>query len=203
MNFKTEDYLGQWKEWIYEQKVTLVFLPLIVCFMIENKLNRHHNFGQLHALMSHGLSGMVAFYNYTLMFKRPSFSSSVHSITSNAAISEYQDELQMVGFATYLSTITAICISMIVFKGMQGKTWENISVRNGIYIAKAAMLVSGCSGPLLYTCLITQLYYFSIILNHRKDSRPGGTFVLHVFFTFFTAGQYFLRGNHRKSFNSV
>jgi hypothetical protein len=94
----------------------------------------------------------------------------------------------MTGYAIYLSTIAAIITSMVAFKGIQGKSWENISVRNGIYIAKAAMLVSGCSGPLLYTCLITQLYYFSIILNHRKDSRPGGTFVLHIFFTFFTAG---------------
>jgi len=72
-------------------------------------------------------------------------------------------------------------------KRIQKKTWENCSVRNGIYLAKAAMLVSGKTGPLLYLCLITQVYYFSIIINHRSDSKPGATFLLHCFFTFFTA----------------
>ena len=93
----------------------------------------------------------------------------------------------MAGNATYAATIAALVLSMVVFKMLQGKTWENCSVRNGIYIAKAAMLVSGRSGPLLYTCLIAQIYYFSIVLNHRRDSKPGVTFPLHVLFVFFTA----------------
>jgi hypothetical protein len=86
--------------------------------MIENKINRHHNFGQLHALMSHGLTAMVGFYNYTLIFKQPVVSNSVHSINSTAAISEYKEELQMIGYGIYLSTIAAIIVSMVVFKGL-------------------------------------------------------------------------------------
>lgn len=109
----------------------------------------------------------------------------------------------MIGFATYATTVAAIVIALMFYKLYQGKTWENLSVRSGIYIAKAAMLATGLQGPLLYTCLITQLYYFSIVINHRRDSKPGATFSLHIFFVFFTANQYFIRGSHRKDLSSV
>ena len=65
------------------------------------------------------------------------------------------------------------------------------------------MLVSGKTGPLLYMCLIVQIYYFSIVINHRRDSQPGATFTLHCFFLYFTAQQYFYRGNHRERINAI
>jgi hypothetical protein len=92
----------------------------------------------------------------------------------------------MIGNLIYISVLSACSISIFVYKVTQGKTYENVSVRLGIYIAKAAMLTTGLSGPLLYLCLIAQLYYFSIIINHRNDSKPGATFVLHCFFVYFT-----------------
>lgn len=69
---------------------------------------------------------------------------------------------------------------------MKGKTWENQSVFTGIYICKAAMLVDGTNGPLLYTCLLAQMYSFANVVNHRCDSKPGATFVVHCFFVYFT-----------------
>jgi len=92
----------------------------------------------------------------------------------------------MIGTFTYLSVLAACGISLVVYRTVQGKTYENISVRWGIYVAKAAMLTTGKPGPLLYFCLITQIYYFSIIINHRNDSKPGATFMLHCFFVYFT-----------------
>ena len=91
----------------------------------------------------------------------------------------------MIGSLIYVSVIGAIILSTVVYK-VQGKTWENVSVRCGIYVAKAAMLATGMPGPLIFFCLITQLYYFSIIINHRSDSKPGATFLLHCFFVYFT-----------------
>lgn len=92
----------------------------------------------------------------------------------------------MIGSLIYISVIGACILSTVVYKVMQGKTWENVSVRCGIYVAKAAMLTTGMPGPLIFFCLITQLYYFSIIINHRSDSKPGATFLLHCFFVYFT-----------------
>jgi len=76
----------------------------------------------------------------------------------------------MIGYTLYTATIACVGVCYVVFRQIQGKTWENCSVRNGIYVAKAAMLVAGKTGPLLYLCLITQIYYFSIVINHRNDS---------------------------------
>lgn len=39
--------------------------------MLENKINRHHSFGKLHAMMSHSLTAMVFAYNYVLVFHNP------------------------------------------------------------------------------------------------------------------------------------
>jgi len=39
--------------------------------MLENKINRHHNFAKLHALMSHGLTLMVGAYYYIQTFQKP------------------------------------------------------------------------------------------------------------------------------------
>jgi hypothetical protein len=48
------------------------------------------------------------------------------------------------------------------------------------------MLVAGTQGPLLYTCLLTQVYNFANIINHRCDSSPGATFTLHILFIYYT-----------------
>ncbi len=109
----------------------------------------------------------------------------------------------MIGTLIYISVICTCIDSTIVYKVMQGKTWENISVRCGIYVAKAAMLTTGMPGPLIFFCLTTQLYYFSIIINHRSDSKPGATFLIHCFFVYFTMQQYFFRGSHRTRFDTI
>jgi hypothetical protein len=71
MNFKTEADLMQLKEWVSDSRLLVSFLPCVFMFMLENKINRHHNFGQLHALMSHGLTAIVFAYNWVLVFHNP------------------------------------------------------------------------------------------------------------------------------------
>lgn len=61
----------------------------------------------------------------------------------------------MIGNLIYAAVWLACITSYITYKMFQGKTNENISVRAGIYVAKAAMLVTGHLGPLIYFCLVT------------------------------------------------
>lgn len=60
----------------------------------------------------------------------------------------------MIGFMLYIAVMLAMTVSLFVFKFRQGKSWENQSVRCGIYMVKAAMLVAGRTGPALYCCLL-------------------------------------------------
>lgn len=87
---------------------------------------------------------------------------------------------------TYASVIVACLVSTINYKVMLKKSWEHQSVLIGIYLCKAAMLVSGKNGPLLYTCLLTQMYSFANVINHRCDSQPGATFLIHMMFVYHT-----------------
>lgn len=92
----------------------------------------------------------------------------------------------MVGNMIYFAVAVCCMVSFVYFKIYKKKSWENVSVRNGLLLAKAAMLVTGTTGPLAYFCLCWQFYCFALIVNHRRDSRPGGTFPIQIFFIFFT-----------------
>lgn len=104
---------------------------------------------------------------------------------------------------TYAAVLSACVVSFCNYKLKLNKTWETVSVLTGVYLCKAAMLVAGKSGPLLYACLLAQMYSFANIINHRCDSKPGATFPLHCLFVYFTMHQYFFRGSHRERFNSI
>lgn len=116
MNFKTDPYFAEWKEWFYSHNVAIIYIPLAACFMLENKINRHHNFGQLHAGMSHGLTGMVAFYNWVMLFHKPDGQAKNSIKTIAATQQEYVEELQMLGYTTYGCTVAALAVSCFVFK---------------------------------------------------------------------------------------
>jgi len=111
--------------------------------------------------------------------------------------------LQYLGAAIYLAVIGCVLSGVVIYKTIEGKAWEHISVRNAIYMIKGAMLLGGRTGPLLYFCLFLQIYNFSLIINHRNDSKPGGSFPLHCYFIYFTMIQYFIRSNHRERFDSI
>jgi len=100
-----------------------------------------------------------------------------------------------------VGVILAMFISYFWYRCKLGKPWENQSVRCGIYLAKASMLVAGKTGPALYCCLLIQLYYFSIIVNHRVE--PGTSLTFSCFFVMWTMQQYFFRGSHRENFSAI
>ena len=71
------------------------------------------------------------------------------------------------GIGIYATVFVAISTSLIVkLKGEKG--WENNSVRCGMYILKAAMIVAGTKGTVIYCCLVIQLYYFALLLDNRS-----------------------------------
>ena len=90
----------------------------------------------------------------------------------------------MVGYCIYMAVAVCCMVSFFYFKIIKKKSWENVSVRNGLLIVKAAMLVSGPTGPFVYFCLCLQFYSFALIVNHRRDSKPGATFPIQIFFPF-------------------
>ena len=109
----------------------------------------------------------------------------------------------MIGNLVYVSVIGCMFATTIHVKFVLGKTWDNVSVRCGFLLSKAAMLVAGKFGPLIYFCMLLQIYNFALIINKRRDSIPGATFPLQVFFAFFTMHIYFLRTGHRERMSTV
>lgn len=68
--------------------------------------------------------------------------------------SEYISLLMTVGNLIYFSVLVAILVSLLNYKLYLKKSWDFISVITGIYLCKAAMLVTVIGGPLLYSCLL-------------------------------------------------
>jgi len=68
LNFKTDVTLIEMKLKTNRNHIITTFVPLFLMFMLENKINRHHNFAKLHALMSHGLTLMVGIHYYIQIF---------------------------------------------------------------------------------------------------------------------------------------
>ncbi len=76
LNFKTDSDLIDIKLFLGKLPAVTTFFPLFLMFMLENKINRHHNFAKLHAMMSHGLTLMVGAYFYIEVFTKPEGESS-------------------------------------------------------------------------------------------------------------------------------
>jgi hypothetical protein len=151
--------------------------------------------------MSHGLTFIVLTYFFLSNFDKPSELSYEDADAYKVADEEHVMMLQMIGFIIYFAVFVAMMISYCWYKCKLGKPWENQSVRCGIYLVKAAMLVGGKTGPALYCCLLIQLYYFSIIVSHRVESEKSLPF--SCFFILWTMQQYFFRGSHRENFAAI
>lgn len=153
--------------------------------------------------MSHGLTAMVFVFNFVAIYQKPIQKSKAGVFEYQNASRDHVDQLAYLGTAVYFAVAFCMFGGFLFFKSLQGKSWENVSVRSGLYLVKAAMIVAGQTGPLLYFCLIMQIYNFSLIINHRRESRPGATFPLQCYFVYFTMQQYFYRSNHRERFDSI
>ena len=94
-------------------------------------------------------------------------------------------------------------VTTVHIRFLEGKSWDNVSVRCGLLLTKAAMLVSGRFGPSIYLSMLLQIYYFALIINRRRDSKPGQTLPLQIFYAFFTMHLYFLRTGHRERMNAI
>ena len=108
-----------------------------------------------------------------------------------------------IGNMIYLSVLGSMIASTVRVKFIEGRSWDNVSVRCGLLLAKAAMLVAGKLGPLTYFCLVLQIYNFALIVNKRRDSNPGVTLPIQIFFAMFTMHLYFLRSGHRERMSTI
>ena len=94
--------------------------------------------------------------------------------------------MALIGWSIYVAVAVCCIVSTVYFKFKLGKTWDNASVRCGFFIAKAAILVAGRAGPMVYFCMLLQWYNIALVINHRRDSRPGKSFPIQLFLAFFT-----------------
>jgi len=117
-------------------------------------------------------------------------------------MSEHQNHLAKFGTAIYFAILANITLAVLKAIVM-GNSREKLSVETGMFILKGAIVVSGKTGPMVYFCLLLQLYCFAGIIARRFDSRPGSTFSLQMLFMFFTMQQYFYRSNHRHRFSAI
>ena len=64
-------------------------------------------------------------------------------------------------------------IAILRTRFMQGKSWDNVSVRCGLFLVKACMLLGGKCSVFVFFCLVLQSYNFALIINKRRDDKPG------------------------------
>ena len=173
--------------------------------MLENKITRHYVLGSIHKWTAHALTVIVGI-NYLYDFLG---SSQIQSESTQTLRLEETEEYKH-GYRMYMLTnasylvVVAFCIgTTLYYKGVEGKTWDNVSVRCGFFIAKAAMLTMRNHGPLLYFCMLLQWYNIALIMNHRRDSIPGKSFPVQCFLAYFTMQQYYLRSNHRDRIDAI
>ena len=180
-------------------------IPLIACIFLENKIARHYSFGVFYKMLAHGLT--VALIVYTTIVNRNRLllpeAGSVLTTAQQAERGERDQQAAMIGNLIYLAVAGSMMAATIQVKFIEGRSWPNVSVRCGLLLVKAAMLVAGKFGPLVYFCMMLQIYSFALIVNRRRDSQPGATFPLQIFFAFFTMHVYFLRTGHRERMSTV
>lgn len=94
-------------------------------------------------------------------------------------------------------------LTTVHVKFIMGRTWDNVSVRCGLLLVKACMLLGGKCGTMVYFCFVLQIYNFALIINKRRDNRPGQTLAIQVFFAFCTMQLYFFRTSHRDRLSTL
>ena len=107
------------------------------------------------------------------------------------------------GVIVLLGCLACMAVTTFHVKFVLGKTWDNVSVRCGLMLVKAAMIIDGHLGPLVYFCFILILYNFALMVNKRRDSQPGATLPLQIFFCMFLMHIGFIRSGHRERMSAV
>ena len=180
-------------------------MPLLGCVFLENKIARHYSFGIFYKLMAHGLTAMLIVYTCIVSRNKIMLPEAGTVLNQDqTALKNERDQLAAaIGNLIYLSVIGSMIACTVMVKFVEGRTWDNVSVRCGLLLAKAAMLVAGKLGPITYFCMVLQIYNFALIINKRRDSQPGATFPLQIFFAYFTMHVYFLRTGHRERMSTI
>jgi len=121
---------------------------------LENKISRHYLLGTSHKLMTHALTAMLMVNFFVASTMKPDMKKFEVTKEFLAEQLEHAKLIALIGRIIWL-TVFGFCIgSTVYFKFMQGKTWDNASIRCGFFILKAAILTTGNVGPLLYFCML-------------------------------------------------
>ena len=136
-----------------DEPILIQAVPLVLTIFLENKISRHYLLGPIHKLMAHGLTIMLMF-NYLIAHMHRPVSSGTVDKEFQARLKKHSDFMTLIGDSIYIAVVICCIVSTVYFKFTLGKTWDNASVRCGFFIAKAAMLVNGDQGPMVYFCML-------------------------------------------------
>ena len=204
MNNIIEPELMDTKAFAQEIGQYLMVIPLVLCVFLENKIARHYSLGTFHKLQSHSLTAALIVYELILARNKYILSNGLPKTADEIALRNERDNLaSAIGFMIYFGVGACMLMTTVHVKFILGKTWDNVSVRCGLLLVKAAMMVGGKLGPMVYFCLILQIYNFALIVNKRRDDNPGQTLVIQIFFAFCTMHLYYLRTSHRDRMSSI
>jgi hypothetical protein len=125
LNFTTDDTLSEMRAMLKSTPLFNVTAPLIGMIILENKINRHHNFGLFNKLMTHSITFALFYYYFVLYTQQPKIlaSQTEHSLALEA---EYGQKLKMVGNCIYAAIIFCCMVSFLYFKMIKNNITHNI-----------------------------------------------------------------------------
>lgn len=71
LNFDTDPDHASWRQWIREQPLITIAAPLLGMVFLENKINRHYNFGMFNRLMTHSITAALLYYYWIAETQQP------------------------------------------------------------------------------------------------------------------------------------
>ena len=155
-SYKEEIELNAMRKYLEERFKHLQVIPLLLMYFLENKIARHYSFGKLFKTKAHLLT--TANIIYQVIVTNNNLQLETHGPPTTAeckAQREQRDSLaSYVGFATFFAAFACIAVAIVRTRFMQGKSWDNVSVRCGLFLVKACMLIGGNLTVFVYFCLV-------------------------------------------------
>jgi len=74
LNFNTDTTLAEWRQWLRSKPLVTIALPLFAMVLLENKINRHYNFGMFNRILTHSVTAALAYYYYVMLVQKPATS---------------------------------------------------------------------------------------------------------------------------------
>jgi len=163
------------RDWFKDTFRHFQFLFILALFYIEHRIAKQLKFDRLWTMLAHFLTFSHLVYQAVVVYNEFALSRDGPPSTPEEEASKDSRETlaSVIGFTIYAAVAICIAITVVNVRFMQGKSWDNVSVRSGLLFAKCCMLLGGKCGPMVYVLYVLQTYAFSELLMKRRDDKPG------------------------------